>query len=270
MGALVSLLVTIGLSLLVTRIASMALAMTGLSRDLATFQARSAFTGVGFTTSEAEKVVTHPVRRRILMLLMLLGNAGVVTAISSLVLTFVGTSGAAGRLVRFGSIALGLGLIWVLSNSRWLNHYLSVVIQWALDHWTQLNVRDYSNLLHLSGDYQVSELQVEDDDWLANKPLFQLCLRDEGVVVLAIQRLDGTYLGVPTGETCIRPGDLLILYGRSASLSELDSRRNNRAGDEAHQDAMVEQQRLVTEQNRHDQANKAASGSGRPAPANHS
>ncbi len=76
MGALVSLLVTIGLSLLVTRVASIALAMTGLSHDLAKFQARSAFTGVGFTTSEAEKVVAHPVRRRILMLLMLLGNAG--------------------------------------------------------------------------------------------------------------------------------------------------------------------------------------------------
>jgi hypothetical protein len=34
MGALVSLLVTIGLSLLVTRIASVALTMTGVSRDL--------------------------------------------------------------------------------------------------------------------------------------------------------------------------------------------------------------------------------------------
>jgi hypothetical protein len=63
MGALVSLLVTIGLSLLVTRIASVALTMTGVSRDLAKFQARSAFTGVGFTTNEAEKVVARPVRR---------------------------------------------------------------------------------------------------------------------------------------------------------------------------------------------------------------
>ena len=73
MGALVSLLVTIALSLLITHIASMALTMTGLSRDLAKFQARSAFTGVGFTTNEAEKVVAHPVRRRILMLLAAVG-----------------------------------------------------------------------------------------------------------------------------------------------------------------------------------------------------
>ena len=35
---------------------------TGTSSELARFQARSAFTGVGFTTSEAESVVLHPVR----------------------------------------------------------------------------------------------------------------------------------------------------------------------------------------------------------------
>jgi len=47
------------------------------------------FTGVGFTTSESEKVVSHPVRRRILLMLMLLGNAGIVTAVSSLIVSFV-------------------------------------------------------------------------------------------------------------------------------------------------------------------------------------
>ena len=90
----------------------MALTMTGLSRDLAKFQARSAFYRSGASPpNEAEKVVAHPVRRRILMLLLLLGNAGIVTSISSLVLTFVGTTGFIGQLMRFGSIALGLGLI---------------------------------------------------------------------------------------------------------------------------------------------------------------
>jgi hypothetical protein len=253
MGALISLLVTIALSLLITHIASMALTMTGLSRDLAKFQARSAFTGVGFTTSEAEQVVAHPVRRRILMLLMLLGNAGIVTAISSLVLTFVGTTDPTGQLVRFGSIALGLGLIWVLSSSRWLNRVLSVLIHWALKHWTRLEVRDYSNLLHLVGDYQVSELKVDKEDWLANKPLSDLCLRDEGIAVLGIQRPNGHYLGAPNGETCIKPQDLLILYGRADNLSELDSREANLQGDAAHQNAMAKQQQVISEQHRQEE-----------------
>lgn len=73
MLSIVSLLIVLTLSILVTRIATVALAHTGLSRESAKFQARSAFTGVGFTTNESEKVVNHPIRRRILLLRMLLG-----------------------------------------------------------------------------------------------------------------------------------------------------------------------------------------------------
>lgn len=252
MGALVSLLLTIALSLLITRIATVALTMTGLSLDLAKFQARSAYTGVGFTTQEAEQVVSHPVRRRILMLLMLLGNAGIVTAISSLVLTFVGTTGASRQILRLALIALGLGLIWILSTSSWVNRYLSRIIGWALKHWTHLDLQDYTNLLHLSGDYQVSELNVQPEDWIANRRLSELRLRDEGIVVLGVQRPDGTYIGAPYGKTCVRPHDLLILYGRFSALSNLDTRRADLAGDFAHQDAMKEQNRVVSEQNQKD------------------
>jgi hypothetical protein len=90
MVALISVLVIVLLSLLVVRVATVALSLTGMSREAARFQARSALTGVGFTTSEAEDVVTHPVRRRIVGGLMLLGSAGLVTAVSSLILSFGG------------------------------------------------------------------------------------------------------------------------------------------------------------------------------------
>jgi len=89
MAALLSFLIVLVISILVTKIATLALVHTGLSDQTARFQARSAFSGVGFTTSEAEQVVNHPVRRKVLMALMLLGNAGMVSAVSSLILTFV-------------------------------------------------------------------------------------------------------------------------------------------------------------------------------------
>ena len=63
----IAFLTVLGLSLFITRLATIALTYTGLSREAARFQARSAFTGTGFTTSEAERVVDHPVRRRIIM-----------------------------------------------------------------------------------------------------------------------------------------------------------------------------------------------------------
>lgn len=80
MVALATVLVVLLVSLLITRVATVALTLTGLSREVARFQARSALSGTGFTTSEAEAVVNDPVRRRIVMALMLVGSAGIVTA----------------------------------------------------------------------------------------------------------------------------------------------------------------------------------------------
>ena len=58
--AILTLFIIIFMSLLVMRIATMALMLTGLSRESARFQARSAYTGVGFTTTESESIAGHP------------------------------------------------------------------------------------------------------------------------------------------------------------------------------------------------------------------
>ena len=88
---IVPLLVVLVFSLIISRVATIALRLTGLSHASAKFQARSAFTGVGFTTSEAELIVNHPLRRRIVMLLMLLGNVGIATVIATLMVTLLET-----------------------------------------------------------------------------------------------------------------------------------------------------------------------------------
>lgn len=89
MIAILTLLVIVTISLLVNRIATVALTFTGMARDSARFQSRVAFTGAGFTTSESEVIMGHPVRRRIIMMLMFLGNAGLVTVIATLMTGFV-------------------------------------------------------------------------------------------------------------------------------------------------------------------------------------
>ena len=65
MYALVSLLLVASLSLLVIRVGSVALSMTGLSEEVASFQSLSAFSGAGFTTEEAERTIAYPARRRV-------------------------------------------------------------------------------------------------------------------------------------------------------------------------------------------------------------
>lgn len=205
MAALVSIFVILIASLLFTRIATVALTATGLSRQVAHFQSRSAFFGVGFTTSETESAVNHPVRRRIILAMMLLGNAGIVGAVASLALSFAGTNGSE-TAVRLLTLAGGLILLWALVANRWVDRWLSRMIAVALRRWTDLDVRDYASLLQLTGEYEVMELAVEPDDWMADRALAELKLRDEGVVVLGINRANGAYVGAPTGESACGPG----------------------------------------------------------------
>ena len=69
-------------SLLLTRMAMTALTATRHVAAVGPFQARSASTSVGFTTTESEVVVAHPTRRRIIMALMLLGSVGLATSVA--------------------------------------------------------------------------------------------------------------------------------------------------------------------------------------------
>src|SRR4051812_7700930 len=177
MVALISVLVIVLLSVLITRVATVALSLTGMSRESARFQARSALTGVGFTTSEAEDVVSHPVRRRIVGALMLVGSAGFVTAAASLFLSFGGTHNEQ-RLIRGFILVAGLAALWALSRSAWFDRRLSAAIGQVL-RWRGYDVRDYGRLLALQGAWAVSELAVEDNDWIAGKTLAELRLRDE-------------------------------------------------------------------------------------------
>lgn len=252
MIAIVSLLVVLTLSILVTRIAAVALTHTGLSRESAKFQARSAFTGVGFTTTESEKVVNHPIRRRILLLLMLLGNAGIVTAVSSLLLSFVNLNGSGTLVWRIVLLVTGVVLLWTFASSRWVDQRISNLVSKALKRYTNLGVQDFAKLLHLAGDYQVTELQVKSGDWMAGKTLAELGLRKEGIMVLGVTRLDGRYIGAPDGATEIHENDVLILYGRAGGLKDLDERKPGFMGFVAHQQQVADQQKVARKEREED------------------
>jgi hypothetical protein len=248
MIAVASLLTVLTVSILVTRVATLALTHTGLSKESARFQARSAFTGAGFTTTESERVVNHPVRRRIVLVLMLLGNAGIVSAVSSLILTFVNQNGSGTLPVKIVLLVTGVVLLWLASRSAWMDRHLSWIIDKALRRYTRLDVRDYASLMHLIGDYRIVELEVQPDGWLADRRLGETALRDEGVLVLGIKRADGTYLGAPKGDAEILPGDELILYGRVTALEELDIRKRSPRGDREHREAVEEQREVAAKE----------------------
>lgn len=223
MIAIVSLLVVVILSLVVTRVGAVALRLTGMSQDAARFQARSALTGSGFTTSESEQVVSHPVRRRIVGMLMLLGNIGLIAASGTLIVSLVGieeNAAPSSLFVLFG----GLIVLYFIASSKGIDWLMCSMITWALERYTDLETRDFSTLLHLHGDYQIGEIKVLPQDSMTGQTIAQAKLKDQGVLVLGIINQNGDYEGTPSAHHVIEEGQTLVIYGLPNSVKELDCR----------------------------------------------
>lgn len=241
---IVPIVVIVLLSMIVTRVATIALTLTGVSRQSARFQARSALTGAGFTTTESESMVNHPVRRRIVMMLMLIGNAGIVSVIGTIFIstsrTFGSSSGNSNLALTYVLMVVGVALVlWVLGRPR-VDRVVSRFIRRGLRRWTDLEVRDYEALLEIQGGFAISEILVRPGDWMAGATLAELRPNDEGVLVLGVQRDDG-YIGAPKGDVQILPGDVVLVYGHQDRLADLDTRPSGRAGRVKHTEAKVDQ-----------------------------
>jgi hypothetical protein len=246
--AIVLLIVVAVLSLLITRIATIALSVTGMSHEAARFQARSALSGVGYTTREAESVVDHPVRRRIIMALMLAGNVGMVTAVAALLAGFLGAGGRQAA-VRSALLVGSLAVLYLASRSQAVDRRLSRFIATAIGRFSDLETRDYAGLLHLSDGYTIQEFAVDEGHWMAGRTLRDCALGDEGAVVLGIARGNGGFLGGPDGDTEVCAGDTLIAYGHRDVFRQLAERRPGPPGEEAHR-AGVDRHRTRKEQER--------------------
>ena len=244
MQPLITLLLIILFSILVNKFATAALVRTGLSRDVASFQAQSAFSGVGFTTSESEYVVNHPVRRRIIRVLILLGSAGLTSAVATLILSFIGQT-ARGAAIRLAVLSVGLVLLYIFATSKRVDAIMGRIIEWSLDRFTSIRAVDYESLLGIARGYIVSTFKVLPGTWLAGKTLREARLRDEGIVVLGIyRRINGRihYIGAPRPDTRILPGDELVVYGPEEAIASLAKRAPGARGDMEHEE-MVEKQK---------------------------
>ena len=208
-------------ALLVVRVGSKALMMTGMSWDAASFQAYSAFFGVGFTTKEAEMVVDHPIRRRIIKQLILFGNIGLTSAFATLVVTFVQTSGVTQTLETAGLIVGGLIALALLSKVKILGVAVDKVIHLTLERAGVSHVLDYDLLLRVQSGYCVSEIDIQENNSIAGKLLSETRPADKGIIVLGITGKDGIFRGVPGPEDRVDAGDVITVYGNEEAIKKL-------------------------------------------------
>ena len=242
-AAIITLLLVFAASLLIIRAGTIALVMTGMSQEVASFQASSAYSGAGFTTDETERALATPQRRMIVKRLIRAGSIGIVTAVASLVVSF--TRGGGNHAPRLIYIVVGIVVLILFARSRWFNRLITPGIEWAINRTTTLEFRDYAHLLNFRGNYRVAEIQAKDDGWLVCGPLGDLNLNAEGVVILGIHRQDGSYISPPNPDDTIQPGDTLTVYGQKDRLIELSERTET--DETAHTEAVEDHERDAEE-----------------------
>lgn len=244
MIALISFLAILFLSMTVVRIATVMLRLTGLSQDIAQFQARSAFTTTGFTAQESEIIMNHPLRRKIIQNLMILGNVGFVSFISSLILTMMADNSELNLLLRIGILFGGSLVLLILTRLPLFDSIIGWIIRRAMKDEIKLYRNDYDSLLFVGGEYEVVKTLVKKDSWLADKSLGVLSLSDEGILVIGVQRVDGYFVGSPRGTSVLYPGDRVIFYGREDRLAKITEREAGLAGDREHEENVRKQRML--------------------------
>jgi len=209
-------------SWVIVRTGATALRLTGVSADAAGFQAVSGFFGVGFTTSEAEIIVNHPIRRRIMTHLIIAGNLGITSGLATVVVAFVeaGQNEDQHRTLTLGVLAAIIATIVLAARANLLNRVIDAVCRFTLQRAGMVAVVDYASVLGADHGFVVHEFKITETHPLANQTLRQAGLRERGVLVLGIFRPREGYHGTPTPETEIGPGDVLTVYGRHETLAD--------------------------------------------------
>ncbi len=198
-------------SLLIVRGASIALMMTGMDENRARFQALSAFSGTGFTTREAELIVNHPVRRRIVTWLMILGNAGIITVIVTATSSLVTSKGFT-LPINVVILLLGIYLIYRVATRRGFTKRWEDFIRSKLTKSPVFEEAATEDLLHLIEGYGLVRASIREDSPFVGSSVHGGQLGERGVLILGIER-EEDWISAPKGEEVIRGGDRLVVYG---------------------------------------------------------
>jgi hypothetical protein len=226
-AALATLIVVALVSMIVTRIAAGALVATGLPAEVARFQARSAFTGVGFTTNESSVIVRHPQRRKIAFQLMMLGNLGTATVLASLIIGLL-APGPLGGNVRFLVVLGALLVAFLVVRSAPLDRAFNRIGLQAGPRWLDRDLAGKpSEMAEVHGEHVVLEVTIGPSaDGAAERR--RLDLPDGSVLVLGVIGPDGSYRDVwaPNGAGTYAPGETVVLYGERPAFRRLEASGN--------------------------------------------
>ncbi len=222
-------------SFIVVRIGAVAFQLTGLEWSLAKFQSLSCFSGTGFTTKEAELVTGNKRRRRIASVLMVLGNAGLVTLIATVASALNPENTMLGWLsksffpslppwsvqwVNMGIIIIALFVVYKVFTNKKFTRKLTSYLRNKILKKEFFKPVSFEELLLMTGGYGITRLEVAGGNPLIDKSLAESELRKNDITILAILRDDDT-MANPSADTRIQKNDELVLFGKLENIRGL-------------------------------------------------
>lgn len=222
MIAAITLFSVMTLSITVIRVAAVALRLTGLPAETAKFQARSAFTGAGFTTAESEALVNHPLRRRVISLLMITGNIGLVSILATLVASLVNAAdGRGGLLTQVLWLAGVMLAFWMVALNPLADRLMCGVIGRLLKWTGAFDERWPTTLVQLPSGYSLYRLRVGPG---SPRGLDEIVA--DGWVVLGLRRDDGGYVSLPAATERVHNDNEIFFYSPDRLVRRLDPKLN--------------------------------------------
>ncbi len=212
-------------SWIVVRIGAIAFQLTGLEWSLAKFQSLSCFSGTGFTTKEAELITGDKRRRHIATILMILGNAGMVSLIASAASALSPEHNVVPFLkenflnapINLIVLAAALFLVYKILTNRNITGKLTRYLRKKIIKQELLKPVSFEELLQLTGGYGISRIEVDENSPLIDKTLAESDLRKNDITVLAIIR-DNETIPNPSANRKIQKGDGLISFGKVENI----------------------------------------------------
>jgi hypothetical protein len=211
-------LLVIMVSFLIVRAASIALMMTGMDANRARFQALSAFSGTGFTTKEAENIVNHPQRRKIVTWLMIIGNAGIVAVIVTATTTLASTRGSQ-LPINVLLLVMGILIVYKVATNRGVIRKWEHYVEDKLVKSQTFEEGMTEDLLRLIEGYGLVRAIVTDQSPFVGRSLAESEFSRKNLLILGIER-GKEWIPVPRAQEMIQMGDRLVTYGPLDILRE--------------------------------------------------
>ncbi len=230
-------------AVVVVRVGSVILQLTGMPEEQSFFQALSCFTGCGFTTGESELITRHQRRRRIAQVLMILGYVGSITLIATLathiqrvitgngevtipftdyvLFTIDPTLLASLKLVL---VTITVYIIYRLFMKSKLSHRLLDYIKHRLRQMKIFQPLTYEELVAGIGGYDIIKMRVSRTSKILDKSIEEIKKDHQKLQILTLQRGDQIF-HFPPDDMKIMPDDILICFGdRVDALESLTAR----------------------------------------------